>query len=464
MNTKYIVIFVVLSSLFNNLKAQTPVTEIYSTGNFYSSSLINTSNYNLPSGMKYINNTYNLLAFKSNNLIFTTGYSDDSLINNSKYQTTTTTKVSGKWEPFMISGFPTGINLGSVFVGIGTAKSSKDNAIGAHSQYLPLQEYVSSTNNAYKLDMGSGIYNIPNATILKYAVLNLNQAFINDNVPDILISQIGEISPSASDTLYFTDEHNQLIGNKVVVNMANIHPTGIVQMNFYNASDRTFNSGTTSNEFRYMRLATFELGAFNIPLSQIGNIKYFNHKLSGTTDQAFILYNKESFSASTSLPIKVLSFEGHNSGFSNDLKWKTGTITNGKSIEVERSIDGGQNWTSIYEVSVALNTDLVNEYEYKDFFYNNGPNLYRLKLNDIDQYSYSKVISIFNKKAGNNISIYPNPTKDILYLSDNVKYQVINTMGHTIENGQSNMINMTNYNNGVYYILIDNISYKVIKQ
>ena len=59
--------------------------------------------------------------------------------------------------------------------------------------------------------------------------------------------------------------------------------------------------------------------------------------------------------------------------------------------------------------------------------------------------------------------LYPNPFSDILFLSNVKNYVVYSLEGRILMRGYGTKILMENFPNGVYFILIDNYSYKVIK-
>ena len=61
------------------------------------------------------------------------------------------------------------------------------------------------------------------------------------------------------------------------------------------------------------------------------------------------------------------------------------------------------------------------------------------------------------------IALYPNPVSDILFLSQEKYYAVYSSLGNLLFKGKGNKINMRNMPNGLYFITINNISYKILK-
>ena len=80
-----------------------------------------------------------------------------------------------------------------------------------------------------------------------------------------------------------------------------------------------------------------------------------------------------------------------------------------------------------------------------------------------------KTLEIVNLKIKKNI-LYPNPVKDKIYFSSTINligkhYRICNNLGQFVSEGiiRDNYILTKKLNKGVYYILIDNVSYKLIK-
>ena len=114
-----------------------------------------------------------------------------------------------------------------------------------------------------------------------------------------------------------------------------------------------------------------------------------------------------------SLPIELLSFNGVSNKGYNSLYWSTASETNNDYFSVEKTLDGN-NYSVVGVVNGAGNSQILNNYELKDFSVEKVINYYRLKQTDINgNYSYSNTISI------NNL-----PTKKI------VNY--INTLGQEV--------------------------------
>jgi hypothetical protein len=99
------------------------------------------------------------------------------------------------------------------------------------------------------------------------------------------------------------------------------------------------------------------------------------------------------------LPIELVSFDGINIGYVNQLHWITATETNNSGFDIERSIDG-LNWSKIdFMVSIGNSTNM-RYYIYDDKTFKNVINYYRLKQIDFNgDYTYSNIISIDNTRS-----------------------------------------------------------------
>ena len=98
------------------------------------------------------------------------------------------------------------------------------------------------------------------------------------------------------------------------------------------------------------------------------------------------------------LPIELLDFNGSSKNGYNSLYWSTASETNNDYFSVEKTLDGN-NYSIVGVVNGAGNSQILNNYELKDFSVEKVINYYRLKQTDINgNYSYSDIISIDNRE------------------------------------------------------------------
>ena len=186
-------------------------------------------------------------------------------------------------------------------------------------------------------------------------------------------------------------------------------------------------------------------------------------------------YNCLSPCITAALPVTLVSFDGLAYGNYNLLEWSTASEINNDYFILERSSNG-----VIFEEIVTINgngnSNTLMEYNY----IHNFPDeleYYRLKQLDFDgKYEYSNIIAI-SSKNGNNVNIYPNPSKDNLFFSlsesndDNYNIVYTNILG-SVFNEQiiitkgTNIYQAKKFNalrSGLYFIQIYNQNNKLIK-
>lgn len=230
------------------------------------------------------NNSHNLAAFSWNGVRYSTGVNDALLTSRGL----TFTPGSYKALPISaLSAAPTAgtyIGLGQLYDGVATGGSSPPPA-----NNIPF--YL--TDGANGLNMGTAVYNLP-ASNLTFEIGLFNIARIGDGIPDIIVTQVGEISSSSIDSFKFINPSGGTVGNAIAVTFAGADSLGIIDMDFYNASvsPMTFASGFyPSNTKRAVRMYAFELSDFGLNSSNFGLIDKFVERLSGSSDQAFVAYN-----------------------------------------------------------------------------------------------------------------------------------------------------------------------------
>lgn len=177
------------------------------------------------------------------------------------------------------------------------------------------------------------------------------------------------------------------------------------------------------------------------------------------------------------LPLTLISFKGKYENGQVFLNWETASEINNKGFEIERSTDG-RNWTTIGFINSKADggnsSDKLN-YSFTDNAPISEQNFYRLKQVDFDgKYEYSPVRMVSFDK-GNNISIYPNPTKDNFTISglkgnENIKvYDVSGRLIHQVNAANTSVtVPLDKLSEGVYHISIiskdGNVSsHKVLK-
>ena len=113
------------------------------------------------------------------------------------------------------------------------------------------------------------------------------------------------------------------------------------------------------------------------------------------------------------MPVELESFTSAVSGRDVNLKWATSKEINNSGFEVERSVAGKNEWTSLVFVKGNGNTNTLTQYSYSDVKLETGSYQYRLKQIDYNgNYEYHNLngdITISVPTKFDLTQNYPNP-------------------------------------------------------
>lgn len=113
----------------------------------------------------------------------------------------------------------------------------------------------------------------------------------------------------------------------------------------------------------------------------------------------------------STLPVTLISFNGHQYNGYNQLQWETANEVNVKHFILERSHDGNS-YTSIATIPAGSNS-----YSYKGYTSFSGKIYYRLRMVDNDgEFTYSPIVTL-SSNGTSVVGIYPNPASDKVYIS-----------------------------------------------
>ena len=160
------------------------------------------------------------------------------------------------------------------------------------------------------------------------------------------------------------------------------------------------------------------------------------------------------------LPVKLLSFNAVKEGKTAQLNWATTEESNSDRFEIEHSLNG-KDWGRIGTVASHGESRTLKNYNFADAQPANGNNLYRLKMVDKDEtYAYSRIQSLKFDGVGADLSIYPNPVADQLFVRDfsQVTQVVINDLNgravHQSGSSADGAISVKNLSAGMYIVRI----------
>ncbi len=230
------------------------------------------------------NNSHNLVAFTWKGVRYSTG------VNNALLTTNSLTYTAGSYKALPISSFSmvpssgTYVGFGQLYDGVATGGSTP-----APPNNIPF--YLTDGING--LNLGTAIYNLPAGNMI-YDVGVFDIARIGDGIPDIIITQMGEINTTAIDTFKFVNPSGVTVGNPIALTFAGADTLGICDNDFYGASTNpmTFTSSFyPNNTKRAIRLYAFEISDFGLTAGDFATIDKFIHRTSGQSDPAFVAYN-----------------------------------------------------------------------------------------------------------------------------------------------------------------------------
>ena len=173
--------------------------------------------------------------------------------------------------------------------------------------------------------------------------------------------------------------------------------------------------------------------------------------------------NIVSFLKGAGLPVKWLFVQGE---WKNDqalLQWATSFEEQTSHYEIEQSADGSI-FKKIGTLKAAGNSTVRKDYKFTDISPVKGWNYYRIRQIDLDgKSSYSKVITLLNRKELSQPLLYPNPAHNQVYIElptskGYEKIQVFNSNGQLqyagkISNGQTYMLlDISQYASGSYLV------------
>ena len=170
---------------------------------------------------------------------------------------------------------------------------------------------------------------------------------------------------------------------------------------------RSLNAGDTMHIDEDIDVSTLQEGWYNL-------LVYINPDHLQPEQYSFnnFLYKYIYITNSLTLPVSLLNFNAIRNGDKVNINWQTGEEINTLQYELEHSTNG-----SLFRKIGTVNASQKTGYTYTHNDPANGKNHYRLKIVDKDgHYTYSQT-RIVNLKNDDFVKLYPNPVKDLLYVT-----------------------------------------------
>ncbi|KGO85721.1 hypothetical protein Q765_14980 [Flavobacterium rivuli WB 3.3-2 = DSM 21788] len=152
------------------------------------------------------------------------------------------------------------------------------------------------------LDLGTGVTNLPSSSVLSFQASNILTNVAEDAIPDILVSQVASPSNNSFDVFCFVDVNGNIVGKPVQINIFGVNAVGTYKTDFFSLpaaaalnTARVNGVATPGGETRDIRLVAYRLIDFGITEANRTQAVQFKVMPSGTSDPAFMAYNRSSF-------------------------------------------------------------------------------------------------------------------------------------------------------------------------
>lgn len=267
--------------------------------------------------------------------------------------------------------------------------------------------------------------------------------------------------PANSRVIFIPTTFDQNYDVTALCNGANPIYVVYIKMNANGGINSNWNAGGTfsnnANTNRYLQIAqsnTTGCDTINAP------VKFYvaSGNWGSNTDGNFVTWNDTIPSygnngcSSIVLPLKFINVSAVNKKNTNMISWATSEEMNVSYFVVEKS-SNAKDYFSLAGINANANFSNNQQYQYTDNNLESSILYYRIKAVDINGlYSYSKTVSAQSGKISpSQISIYPNPVKDIITIRtvcnkiSTASVNVYDMMGKLVKQVAYFNANSTNY-------------------
>lgn len=432
--------------------AQSVVSEIHTDYNGYDLSTVSS-----PTSREV--STQHLLAFKVNGEVYSTGVNDAVLGANN----VTFSQQEYHAMPGLVFN---SVMTSSSFIGMGIKYGGNSGSSGCSPEVtLPFgydySKYLSDGING--LDLSTAVFNVSGT--LMYSVSDITPASIGDGIPDIIITQVGSVS-SELDVFKFVDNTGATVGVPKGVVFNGIDVVSKPKWKFFRINTRTCGGAVAGD--RELRLIAYEFSDLGITEANYQSITHFSHALSGSSDVAFVAYNKSSLVV---LPSELSKLNATSDKRNVNVEWTAYTSKNVDYFQVQRSTDGNT-WENIGDIKAVNGVD-SKDYKLVDYSPVSGVSYYRLLAMDFDgNYSLSNPVLI--KRKLEDVVLFPNPANDkIMVKGEFIEfYSMTDVFGKVVKssddaviiNNSSIEVNIIDLVDGYYLVQTSNGIAKVLVQ
>jgi trimeric autotransporter adhesin len=219
-----------------------------------------------------------LLAFTANGIRYSTGVNDAALV--------------GGFQPAVFQAFTPNPSSLPATGGL--------NAIAQSGSYDISKSRASYLSDGVRgLDLSTALFNIP-ATSLRFSASVGNPESTTDDVPDVLVTQVGQPS-TRTDQFYFIDDTGALVGNSVTIALNSVSVVARQNWQFWNPNHT---KASVADGSRDLRIRAYHFSDFGITPENMARVAGFVQSLSGDSDIAFVAYNQEAVSTPAALSVQ----------------------------------------------------------------------------------------------------------------------------------------------------------------
>lgn len=331
--------------------AQVTASKIYTDFNGFWESMV--------SGATIPDNSHNLLAFEVGSTVYSTGVNDNVL---------TTHGIT--FSPGNFTALPIATNpnpTDGTYIGVGKMYGGSGN-ISPIPVSLPIAQYL--RDGVKGLDIGSAIFNFPVSAEINYQIDGITLSSIGDGIPDLVITQMGQIS-NVQDHYMFKDAAGNIVGSQYTVDLSTIQSLGLFRWKFYNANVNppTYNNvvgPNDTNNTRDVRVVTLDWADLGITSANAGLVKTFVQEFSGQSDLSFTAYNEGSINLR--LPISGTVFNDNNGGVPNGTSYQNATVVLNSSAgntvsSTSTDVNGYYAFNNVVQGDYSINLSIPAGYQ-----------------------------------------------------------------------------------------------------